>query len=274
MERFKPGNKTLEEFEDYGGFVEKFKPKKTTDDCYTPPAVYAAVLEWVKEEIGIADGLEVVRPFYPGGNYQAEDYAGKVVIDNPPFSISSEIINFYYAHGIPFFLFAPRMTCLSGRRAGMENLTAVFGCKDISYENGAVVPTAFLTNMMGDVKIRVSETLEAKLKAAMPSEKKALPRYAYPDNLIKAADLEQCGELEICRADTLPVNALDAQKPFGKTVFGKGLLLSDKAARAVKAAKAAKAARAARAAKAAKAANVIVWPLSEREQKLIERLNR
>ncbi|CWN45183.1 hypothetical protein [Neisseria meningitidis] len=271
MERFKPGNKTLEEFEGYGGFVEKFKPKKTTDDCYTPPAVYAAVLEWVKEEIGIADGLEVVRPFYPGGNYQAEDYAGKVVIDNPPFSISSEIINFYYAHGIPFFLFAPRMTCLSGRRAGMENLTAVFGCKDISYENGAVVPTAFLTNMMGDVKIRVSETLEAKLKAAMPSEKKALPRYAYPDNLIKAADLEQCGELEICRADTLPVNALDAQKPFGKTVFGKGLLLSDKAARAVKAAKAA---RAARAAKAAKAANVIVWPLSEREQKLIGRLNR
>ncbi|HIF8646025.1 TPA: hypothetical protein ACX5FF_001204 [Neisseria meningitidis] len=69
----------------------------------------------------------------------------------------------------------------------------------------------------------------------------------------------------------MPVNALDAQKPFGKTVFGKGLLLSDKAARAVKAAKAA---RAARAAKAAKAANVIVWPLSEREQKLIERLNR
>lgn len=23
--------------DDYGGFVEKFKPKKTTDDCYTPP---------------------------------------------------------------------------------------------------------------------------------------------------------------------------------------------------------------------------------------------
>ncbi|HGO8308294.1 TPA: hypothetical protein ACLAVB_000097 [Neisseria meningitidis] len=80
--------------------------------------------------------------------------------------------------------------------------------------------------------------------------------------------MEQCGELEICRADTLPVNALDAQKPFGKTVFGKGLLLSDKAAKAARAAKAAKAA------KAARAANIIVWPLSEREQKLIEGLNR
>lgn len=27
----------IEKFEDYEGFVEKFKPKKTTDDCYTPP---------------------------------------------------------------------------------------------------------------------------------------------------------------------------------------------------------------------------------------------
>ena len=31
-------------FDDYDGFVEKFKPKKTTDDCYTPPAVYDYVL--------------------------------------------------------------------------------------------------------------------------------------------------------------------------------------------------------------------------------------
>ena len=26
-----------EKFNDYEGFVEKFKPKRTTDDCYTPP---------------------------------------------------------------------------------------------------------------------------------------------------------------------------------------------------------------------------------------------
>ena len=26
-----------DKFEDYEGFVDKFKPKKTTDDCYTPP---------------------------------------------------------------------------------------------------------------------------------------------------------------------------------------------------------------------------------------------
>lgn len=32
----------------YGEFVNKFKPKLTTDDCYTPPKIYAVVLDWVK----------------------------------------------------------------------------------------------------------------------------------------------------------------------------------------------------------------------------------
>lgn len=27
-------------------FVEKFKPKLTTDDCFTPPAIYDVVVEW------------------------------------------------------------------------------------------------------------------------------------------------------------------------------------------------------------------------------------
>ena len=36
-------------FTDYEGFVDKFKPKKTTDDCYTPAEVYGAVLNYVKK---------------------------------------------------------------------------------------------------------------------------------------------------------------------------------------------------------------------------------
>ena len=39
--------------DDYEGFIEKFKPKKTTDDCYTPPLVYDAVKEWVRKEYGV-----------------------------------------------------------------------------------------------------------------------------------------------------------------------------------------------------------------------------
>lgn len=37
--------------ETYEQFVEKFKPKRTTDDCYTPPQVYETVLKWVRENI-------------------------------------------------------------------------------------------------------------------------------------------------------------------------------------------------------------------------------
>lgn len=33
--------------ETYEEFVEKFKPKSTTDDCYTPPEVYKLIKDWV-----------------------------------------------------------------------------------------------------------------------------------------------------------------------------------------------------------------------------------
>ena len=80
--------KNKEKFYDYDGFVEKFKPKKTIDDCYTPPEVYDIVLKHVREKYNIADDVPIVRPFYPGGDYENYDYPeGCVVVDNPPFSI-------------------------------------------------------------------------------------------------------------------------------------------------------------------------------------------
>lgn len=97
--------------ETYDEFVEKFKPKKTTDDCYTPPLVYEAVANWVATEYGL-DKQNFVRPFYPGGDYKSEDYTGKIVVDNPPFSILSEIIGFYTERGVRFFLFAPTLVGL------------------------------------------------------------------------------------------------------------------------------------------------------------------
>lgn len=38
--------------DNYKKFVDKFKPKKTTDDCYTPENVYNAVRDWTVEEYG------------------------------------------------------------------------------------------------------------------------------------------------------------------------------------------------------------------------------
>ena len=49
-------------FTDYKGFIEKFKTKQTTDDCYTPPEVYDTVLQWLRENADI-EGREIVCPF-------------------------------------------------------------------------------------------------------------------------------------------------------------------------------------------------------------------
>lgn len=54
---------------EYKSFVEKFKPKRTTDDCFTPEEVYEAVKAWVLEEVPAVQDLRIVRPFYPGGDY-------------------------------------------------------------------------------------------------------------------------------------------------------------------------------------------------------------
>ena len=43
--------------EDYDGFMEKFKPRKTTDDCYTPQPVYDAVLGWLRENADIREDI-------------------------------------------------------------------------------------------------------------------------------------------------------------------------------------------------------------------------
>lgn len=50
-QRKKP-NKTL--FDDYDSFIEKFEPKKTTDDCYTPKDVYTTILDYVDSKIDLS----------------------------------------------------------------------------------------------------------------------------------------------------------------------------------------------------------------------------
>ncbi|MFR0556541.1 hypothetical protein [Pseudoscardovia radai] len=59
--------------------------------------------------VWVGDDVPIVRPFWPGTDYERAQYPdGCVVVDNPPFSILAKIIRFYQAHGIRFFLFAPR----------------------------------------------------------------------------------------------------------------------------------------------------------------------
>ncbi len=110
-----------ERHEDYEAFVDKFRPKLTTDDCLTPPEVYEAVIDWISANVRDLDGVEVVRPFWPGGDYERHDYPpGCVVIDNPPFSKLAKIRRFYTARGVNYFLFAPAMTLFSSEASPGE----------------------------------------------------------------------------------------------------------------------------------------------------------
>jgi hypothetical protein len=170
--------------EDYDGFVAKFKPRKTTDDCYTPQPVYDAVLGWLRENADI-EGREIVRPFWPGGDYEAYEYPdGCVVIDNPPFSIFSKICRFFMARGIRFFLFAPHLTLCGAR--GIE-WTCVVTAAVITYENGAKVKTSFVSNLFGDVRIMTAPELKERIDIAQRPPKSTGAIYKFPPNIISAA---------------------------------------------------------------------------------------
>ena len=65
---------TTDKLRDYDAFISKFEIKKTTDDCYTPPEVFDAVTGWLIGEGLIAADAKIVRPFFPGKDYQREQY--------------------------------------------------------------------------------------------------------------------------------------------------------------------------------------------------------
>lgn len=257
----------------YEEFVEKFKPKKTTDDCMTPPAVYDAILEWVCNEYGVKKD-NVVRPFWPGADYQKTEYPeGCVVVDNPPFSILSKICEWYLDKDIKFFLFAPSLTALSGKNVCMK-MNHIICDSLIEYENGAKVKTAFLTNL-GDNQIvfqtcpSLGKIIKEISKKKKEEKTKRLPKYDYPFKVLTAAMMQKYSaygiDFKVKKSECVQISELDDQKVKNKGIFGSGLLLSDKAAKRHK--------QAAKEAKEAKEATFVTWMLSERELKIIDQLN-
>jgi len=262
-----------EVFNDYEGFVEKFKPKITTDDCYTPPEIYDAVLEWVGDNIAPLDGLTVRRPFKPGGDYQgeAEGYGpGDVVIDNPPFSILAKIIDFYCAAGVMFFLFAPSLTLFSAPRPGV---TYICVHAKVIYENGARVKTSFVTNMEGRHRVIVAGDLCKKLDAIsdrMRRQKtaKEQKRWLYPMEVMTSALIGKVATRGICFK--VPMDEAEVVRKLDNqcgALFGGGFLLSERAA-----AERAAAERAAAELAAAELAAAFRVELSEREREIVKRL--
>ena len=273
-------------FNDYDGFVEKFKPKKTTDDCYTPPAVYDAILGWLRENADI-EGREIVRPFYPGGDFERYEYPeGCVVVDNPPFSIFAKICRWYKARNIDFFLFAPHLTLFGARNI---EWTCIVTSASIIYENGANVTTDFVSTLFGDIRIMTAPELRRRIVAACKQckqDKPQLPKYKYPNNVTSAALLGKIAphvEFVVRASECQFISRLDSQKG-GQGIFGGGVILSDaKAAEKAAAEKAAAEKMAAEKAAAEKAAaekvaeaerDAVVWNLSAREKNIIKMLSQ
>ena len=218
----------------YDEFVDKFKPRHTSDDTHTPPNVYEAVLSWAERRYGI-DRAKVVRPFFPGGDYEHADYpADCIVLDNPPFSILAQIVRFYPGRGIPVFLFAPSLTMLGHARH--PGVAAIFANGAIRYDNGAEVRTAFLTSLEGPDVLSVSAPdLAAAIERAASSYRKAIQRprrkVVLPAALLTGAKMNLLAAhntpLTVRRSEAVFVRNLDN---YSGGIYGSGFLLSARAA--------------------------------------------
>lgn len=266
-------------FTDYEGFIEKFKPKRTTDDCYTPAAVYKAVSAWVAKEFKAVKKYKVVRPFSPDGDYEAEisGYDSRiVVVDNPPFSMITKICRDYQAAGVKFFLFAPHLTLFSINVRGVSHIITN-SC--ITYENGAEVNTGFVTNLYAEPCVRLSPELGAAINSAQVRPP-GLPKYDTPGDVITVSKLSQLlrsgRELAIPHKGCFHISKLDSMRRAKKSIYGSGFLVADRYKRLLQQERVEADRKRAEADKRKveeDRASRIFWPLSEAEKLIIERLN-
>ena len=259
--------------EEYNEFLDKFEIPKTTDDCYTPDLVYDAVADWVANEYKV-DRKNFVRPFYPGGNYQEQKYKKTdIVVDNPPFSILSEILNFYTEHSVKFFLFAPALTLFSS--SSSSSSCAIGAGGQIVYENKANVSTSFLTNLDMTYRFRSAPTLWRAIQDAVDrineENRRDLAKNEFPDEVITSTKLSYFSkygvDFKVRREESEHIRQLDAQKEKGTGIFGSGYLISEKAAAEKAAAEKAAAEKA-----AAEKAAAEKWKLSDREKEIVKSL--
>ena len=252
---------------EYDAFVAKFKARNTSDDTFTPENIYNCVRDWAVRKYRL-EGAAILRPFWPGGDYERFDYPdGCVVVDNPPFSILMRICRFYRSYGIRFFLFAPALTLFNGK---LDHNYVGVGA-NITYANGAVVSTSFVTNMGGDVLAESAPELRDAIEAADRENRRdkseTVAKYAYPDAVLTATDLcyfsAHHTRFAVGRGDAVFIRALDAQRDAGKTIFGNGFLLSERAA-----ARRAEARREAEGRAEAERSEAREWELSPREREM------
>lgn len=178
---------------------------------------------------------------------------GGAATSSPPFSIFSKICKFYTARHIPFFLFGPGMTIATVSTYA----TAVIINTGLVFENGANVRVNFASSLFPGVALMTAPRLNDLIKACpSQNQKKELSIYETPDELLSVSDLQTiCNggiDFVVRRSECVRVRSLDLHPKRGG-LFGDHFLIAQAQAKA-------------------KAKRAIHIPLSEREQRIVERL--
>ena len=177
-------------------------------------------------------------------------------------------LRFLCAEGYPLFFFAPTLTAFGSER-NFEDICHIVTGAQIVYENGARVNTSFITNCELGIVARTDPALTEQIHSVQIDTKKSIapPKYDYPSNLLTAATMGKLSkkgvDLTIKKGECVRVKRLDAQVADKKTVYGGGLLISDKLAES----------RVWQEEREIKEVKKICYGLSEREKELIAGLN-
>lgn len=205
----------------------------TADECYTSPEVYDTVLKYAVERYHLR-GKHIVRPFVPSGNYQQYVYdKNDVVIDNPPFSTTTEITKWYINHDIPFFLFINGLYGISLSRGLHGKATVIDTNANVSFyhkSKNKVVKLGFVTNLEPrNIVLRGDVALTEKLNNL--AKKKALNKFKYPKNMIRNSDILKAirngVELELTTNNSLFEDNLDYNKEHKLSAVHGGCYLVD-----------------------------------------------
>lgn len=244
----------------YLQWLEKFKVKKTTDECFTPPDVYDVVRKWAVAEYDLSE-WHIMRPFYPNNDYKLECYSNAVVIDNPPFSQISAIVRWFNKNGVRFFLFAPNLTLFN---AAQKTCAIIVNAK-VVYENNVIINTSFITNL-DPACFRSAPDLKHAIESVQGKKIRNRSTYEYPRNVVTAARLNRLinAKWQVMPDQVFgPVSVLDEQKRHKKSIYGGGYLISNKAANLLEEAEL----------EAQKHKKNFSWRLSEREKLIVLDLN-
>lgn len=173
----------------YEDFVNKFKRVKSSDETYTSENIKRLLAEYVEQNfhIPMAKQREI---FTLEKDYRLEKIEkDEAVVDNPPFSILSEIVAYFLEKKIRFFLHAPTLTSLNLFRK-KNGFCVIFTGQEIVYENGARIAVCFVTNLISGKTVFLDPDLGKAIKAAK-TQKKQKPSRLFPNDFFTGAKLNR-----------------------------------------------------------------------------------